>query len=427
LFWIVPAVSAAGGRFAMADVLQGSTPHAQWAPLSTGTTIAINRHLQEQIEALQTSLSDVNSKLNETVDALEDLRKSVPTPNSTAEVKLRDDVAAVRVATEDQRNDLVRTNDVVTKLQNGLGDNKDSIIKLQDNHKNTNINLNKVAKDLAEQTSQQKKMQNTMERRVQADITMLGDGVSTANLEIKQLRADVEMLMQGLRDEREEMRQNNLRALEASDNFKAMKINVAAIEKRVEDNTLGRKALREELNEVNVNIKKMHDDHEHSKKRMNELQNMVGKIQDHVKELHKRQEATIQSLGTTQNKLSKTMSDTEELNRAVDQALNGVQHLGESQNSSNSTLNDLHAQLSQLGGTTMAIKQGLKEQSQLLLPNITMDHGEARSAAARHGSILAVSPTGATMGRGGAAAAPKPRGTPRSPAGLRSSVNTEWT
>jgi len=106
----------------------------------------------------------------------------------------------------------------------------------------------------------------------------------------------------------------------------------------------------------------------------------------------------------------------------VDQALNGVQHLGESHQSSSKTINDLHAQISQLGGTTMALKQGLKEQSQLLLPNITLDHGEARAATARHGSLLAASPMNATM-RG---TAPKPRGTPRSPAGgLR--VNTEWT
>ena len=118
------------------------------------------------------------------------------------------------------------------------------------------------------------------------------------------------------------------------------------------------------------------------------------------------------------------MSDSEDLKRAVDQALNSVQHLGESHQSSNRTINDLHAQLSQLGGTTMALKQGLKEQSQLLLPNITMDHSEARAATARHGSILAASPMNATM-RGGTA--PTARGTPRSPAGLRSSVNTEWT
>jgi len=110
----------------------------------------------------------------------------------------------------------------------------------------------------------------------------------------------------------------------------------------------------------------------------------------------------------------------------VDQALNGVQHLGESHQSSNRTINDLHAQLSQLGGTTMALKQGLKEQSQLLLPNITMDHSEARAATARHGSILAACPLNATM-RGGTVPAQNPRGTPRSPAGLRSPVNTEWT
>lgn len=409
----------------MADILQGSSAHAAWAPLSTGTTIAINRHLQEQIEALQASVADTNTKLKETVDALEDLRKSVPTPNSSAEVKLRDDVALAKVATEENRSDIDRTNEVVTKLGNGLGDSKDQIIKLQDWNKNTNINLNKVAKDLAEQTAQQKKMQNTMERRVQADITMLGDGVSTANLDIKHLRGDVEMLMQGLRDEREEMRQNNLRAQEASDNFKALKINIAALEKRVEDNTLGRKALREDLDEVNVNIKKLYDDHDHSKKRANDLAAMMSKIQDHLKDLHKRQEATIQNLGTTQNKLSETMTDSEDLKRAVDQALSGVQHLGESHQSSSRTINDLHAQISQLGGTTMALKQGLKETSQLLLPNITMDHGEARAATARHGSMLAVSPMNTTM-RAGGPPRPKPMGTPRSPAGLRSQ-NTEWT
>merc|ERR550532_3155041 len=136
------------------------------------------------------------------------------------------------------------------------------------------------------------------------------------------------------------MRQNNLRAQEANDNFKAMRINVAALEKRVEDNTLGRKALREELDEVNVNIKKLHDDHDYSKKRMNELGGMLTKNQDHVKELHKKLELTIQNLGTTSHKLNETMSDSEDLKRSVDQAVNGVQHLGESHQSSNRKIND---------------------------------------------------------------------------------------
>jgi len=130
-----PAIGVAPQCLDMADVLQGATSHAQWAPLSTGTTIAINRHLQEQIEALQANVVDVNIKLKETVDALEDLRKSVPTPNSTAEVKLRDDVAQIRVYAEDNRNDINRTDEVVTKIQNGLGDNRDSIVRLQDMQK----------------------------------------------------------------------------------------------------------------------------------------------------------------------------------------------------------------------------------------------------------------------------------------------------
>lgn len=394
--------------------------HAQYAPLSHAQTVAVSRHLQDQIKALEGQVQDAITMLKVTQDAVDGLRKSMPTPNSNAEVKIRDDVRNLQVVTEDTNAALGRTDDTVVKLEDAIGSTNDNVIKLTDEMKHNKIAINKNTKELSDQTARVLKMQHKMERKIELDLTSLGDGLSTAENNIKSLRVDTQFLMEGLRDEKEEMRRNNLRALEAADKFKELEIKFLALQNRVEDNTLGRKALKIDSEEITITATKLRDDHEHTKGNVQEIWSRIKAMHEQVKALQGRLDATSTNLVTADDKLRQQMAETEDLKRAADHALNGVHALGESHGSSSHQINSMQSQLTQLAGSVMSLRAGLKEQSSLLLPNITLEHGEARAASARHGSLLC--PGVATGGFG--------RTTPPSRAvSARSRANTPqlWT
>lgn len=405
---------------AMAELLDGTTMHAQFAPLSHAQTISVSRHLQDQIKSLEAQIQDLTKTLKETQDGVECLRKNMPTPNSNAEVKIRDDVRNLQVGTDEQWAALGRAEKNIDKIQEDMSAGNDSVVGLQDDMKNTKNTLSKVMKDLQEQTAKVVKMQQKLDRKMEQDLTALGDGLSTAQNNINSLQTDTEYLTQCVRDEREEMRKNNLRAVEAADRFKALLISFKALKDRVDENTLGRKALKIDTEEMNAISARLRDDHEHTKGNVQELWTKLRAMHDQVKAVVHRLDMTTANLGTADDKLRKNMADTEELKRSADAALNGVHSLGESHGSSSYQMNNMQAQLMQLTGSVMALRAGLKEHSSLLLPNITMDHGEARAASARHGSLL----HNGTAGGGLRGATPSPRG-----ASARSRANTPqmWT
>jgi len=394
--------------------------HTQYAPLSHAQSMAVSRHLQEQIKALEAQIHDATTMLKETQEAVEGLRKNMPTPNSNAEVKIRDEVRSLQVSTEDQGAALGRTDKNVDKLEEVVGTTNNNVGKLQDEMKHTKIGLAKVTKDLSEQTSRVVKMQQKMERKIELDLTTLGDGLCTAENNIKSLRNDTEFLMNSLRDEKEAMRKNNIRAVEAADKFKELLISFKAMQARVEENTLGRKALKIQTEDMCTMSTKLCDDHDHTKGNVQELWNKLRLMHDQVKTMQARLDMTTSNLGTADDRLRQQMADTEDLKRATDQALSGVHSLGESHGSSSHQLNTMQAQLMQLSGSVMALRAGLKEHSSLLLPNITLDHGEARAASARHGSLL--------MGGNGGGGMARTTPSPRAPS-ARSRANTPqmWT
>merc|ERR1712176_579401 len=113
------------------------------------------------------------------------------------------------------------------------------------------------------------------------------------------------------------------------------------------------------------------------------------------------------ALGRTAKDLEATNGRLEEVCSCLDETRQGlldtqdkVGRCGQGQESSRGAVQQLQAELRDLRQQTQAVRAGLKEQSSLLLPNIHMDSSEARTAAARHGSLL----TGGAGGGGGAGA-----------------------
>jgi len=246
---------------------------------------------------------------------------------------------------------------------------------------------------------------------VEADIRGLRDDFAKSELEQAQIRADADNLKNQVLEEKEQLRQTNLRANDAENKFNDMSTFIGILEKRVADSASNLKTTRENLEDLNTATLKLHEDHDNTKARLSEAGEGVKRAHNHVKQVHGKLEATAQALNNAHQKIADQADHGEYLKQALDHANSRIADVTEGNNRANGTISDLKKQLDDTDATARAVRAGLKESNSLLLPNLHLDSHEARSASQRHGSLLATGNINASGG--GATFSPKktPRGT----------------
>jgi len=371
----------------MAELLDGTTAHTQYAPLSHGQTMSVGRHLQDQIRQLQQVLADLGKGLCETNEAVGDLRKQVGGNHNNLST-LNEEMKNATTVIESQRNDLGRTGAAVAKLQQGFDGTNGKVAALMDGQKVNDTVLSKMQKELGEQAQRQHEFKERMEKKVEADIRGLRDDFAKSELEQAQMRGDADNLKNVVLEEKEQLRLTNLRAKEAQDEFNNMDTQFKILEKRVSDSASNLKTTRENLEDLNNATLKLHEDHDNTKARVTEQGENAKRTNNHVKQVHSKLEATAQAVNNAHQKIADQADHGENLKQALDHANSRIQSVTEGNSQANSNITDLKRQLADTEATAKAVKAGLKESNSLLLPNLHLDSHEARSASQRHGSLL---------------------------------------
>lgn len=407
----------------MADLIDGSTAHTGYAPLSTAQTVAISRHLQDQIRQMDSKFGELQKGLQETTDAMLEMRER---SNVTTHAihSLQDGLKSTNGMVDANRKELGRAIGGVQKLQAGLDQTSTMIAALRDTHQVTNTNLQKVGQDQVEAYALAVKLQEAVERRIDPDIADLKSDLSRTNLDLKHLKAEEESDRASIVQERDLLRQTNHKVKGISDDLAETNTLMHIVEQRMTDNTTNLKVTRQSIEELKIATLKMNEDHDNTKSHVGELGGSVKKAHGHVKQVH-------EMLNSTNNGLNVAVGRLEDCCRVVD-TLRGVgsemqskcSALKDAQDRANGMIQQVRRELSDVGATTMAVKAGLKEQSSLLLPNLTMDSQEARQASERHGSLLRGGATGMSSPR-----KPGSRGSNLGKAGLSNTApgGLAWT
>jgi len=392
----------------MAELLEGQTGHTNYAPLSHGQTMSVGRHLQDQIRQLQQVLADLGKGLSETNDAVGDLRKQVG-GNHNNLTMINEDLNNTKTVLDTLKNDHGRTGAAVVKLQQGLEGTNNKVAALIDGQKVNDTLLVKIQKEQEGQAQRQHEFKEKIEKKVEMDIRGLRDDFAKSELAQAQIRADADNLKNQVLEEKEQLRQTNLRAKEAEDKFNDMSTFVNILEKRVADSAGNLKTTRENLEDLNTATLKLHEDHDNTKARLAEAGEGVKRAHNHVKQVHGKLEATAQALNNATQKIAEQADHGEYLKQALDQANSKIASCTEGNERANANLSDLKRQLDATDATARAVRAGLKESNSLLLPNLHLDSHEARGASQRHGSLLHTPNISAT----GTGAPFSPKKTPR--------------
>jgi len=384
----------------MADLIEGTSGHAHFAPLSHAQTIAISRHLQDQIKAMGARFDDLQRTLEETNADLSAVRDKDNLGGGVVQ-SLQDGLASISVVVEANRKDIARSHSNIHKMQTSLESANDSITELKDKQKITGTTMEKVEHDLNLTSELAHQLKEDINHRIEKELSQIHDEISKTNLDLKHLKIDEESLKDTVRAEREALRDANLFMKGLADQLAEADTHHKILEHRLNETSSRQKATSQNLEDLNTATLRLNEDHEHTKANTADLQSSVKKAHTHVKQMREGLERTAAGLGMAQGKVEEHNMAVEALRQSLDQANCMMATMKEGHDRATSNIQELGQQLAQVGATTQAVKAGLQEQSSLLLPNIHLDSAEARSASARHGSLLNSTSLGVTTPRGG--------------------------
>jgi len=371
----------------MADILDGATDHANYAPLTHKQTMEVSRYLHDLIRQMQGQIADLGNRASESSEAVTSL-KQVSQGSNQHQQQMQDNLGKAYTEIENLRNEQGRTNSNVGKLQAGLAGTNDKVSALIDAQKVTDTTIKRINGDIEEQANNAHNLKETLEKKIERDIKALRDDLARSDLNIQHLQDEAASLKKMVHDNKENLRQLNQRVKDQNDRHNDMETMMKIIEKRVSDNSSGLKSTRMNLEDFNTATLKLHEDHENTKGHVGDVRDSNKKCHAHVKQVHGKLEDVAQQLGNTQVKLQMQSDHGENLKQTVDRAMQNIASSQQDNARANFTLGELSDRLAQVGSTADAVKAGLKESNSLLLPNIHLDSHEARHASARHGSLL---------------------------------------
>jgi len=386
----VPAAAAAAAFYrhhCMAEILDGTGGLSENAPLTHGQTLQVAKHLQEQIRVLQQRVDDVGRDLGDTKHWVTELQKSTGSSDSALS-KLQDSMAGADTTLNSHSHELGRAMTGVGQLRSDFNSADGKITHLLDVEKLSETRLTKIENDLADHANWQRAMSDRLDKRIEGDVSTLRDDVGKANLTLRQLQTSEEMLKSGLLEQKEQLRVTNLQMDSTNHRFDEMQTQTKIMEKRLADATTNLKCTQVNLEDLNTATLRLYEDHESTKVRVNEDRESLKKAHSHVKQVHSRVHAVGLDLQTTRDKLDMQAELGNTLRQNLQLALSRLQILTEGNDRANSTISDLKSQIDEVGATADAVREGLKESNDLLLPNIHLASPSARRASYRHGSLM---------------------------------------
>jgi len=371
----------------MAELVEGTSGHATYAPLSHSSTTSMGRHLQDQIRQLQQAFSSLGKDMGESNQAITDLRKAVAGAGGELS-HINDRLQHTTTTVEKQGNEAARAAAVAAKVQKSLEGAKNNVAELMDAKKVSDTLMVKMQKDITKQAERQHEFQETIEKRVEADIRSLRDDFGKSELRVAQLKADFESARRELNDEKEQLRLAYVGLKEAQERMNDMDTFAKILEQRVADGAAGLKSTRAELEALNTTTVKLQEDYDNTKAKVGDQHRGIKRVEGYVKQVHSGLEESKLAINTAHEKLARHAISGETLTQSVEDARARIQSVHEGNDRANNTIADLTKQLADTDANTRAVRAGLKESNSILLPNLQLDSSEVRGASQRHGSLL---------------------------------------
>lgn len=371
----------------MAEILDGSSDLSSTAPLSQAQTVALVRHVQGEIRDVENAVEETNrnvQRAGENIQKLKDQQQSA-----------HDDIHVLQIGSNETNlnlgkleNQVGRILEAVSRLQVSYENVIDQLTQLHEGKRMTDTRLDVMSGEMSQERQNSHQLQQVLETKVKDDMRTLGKNMETFHLALEHAKMEQGLLAEAEKQDRDALRQAHVNIELVVSEVKKANTVTNIIENRLACTAKGVQQNWAKIEEIAQHVTTLKEGHTIIKDRVGDAEAFMKQVCDGGQATNEKLEDTIRVMERTSDRLGQVQKMVDEGNMGTEELKLQMNSQRQNQEATSRRLDNMNAELKEVGRTASAVRAGLKEQSSILLPNIHMDSTEAASASARHGSLL---------------------------------------
>lgn len=356
----------------MAEFLAGASGHSSFAPLSHSQTVSIAKHLQDQISDIKSRFDEFISEYSHTKEEMQVMQKELRN-DFEAVHDLQDGLASSNAIIDRTKQDLSRTNAIVSQLSGKLNESHNNDLKnLMDAQKHSELAMQKLHTEVDHCIDVGNRVRERLEKQINLEITQLKDDLKKTNLFVAHLKDDTSALQENSLALKADCRHASLQRQNMRDDMTKSDSMMKVLEQRTNDLGKSLKATQAIVDDNSNVCTKMEDNN-------NKLQSEMVQVASELKAannlIRMGQEAlgkTNSELQSTQGQLSHSCMIWEQTRQELDITKTNVRSLKEAHDLASVRANDLAGQLEATRLMAHDTRRGLMDTNSVVLPNLNL-------------------------------------------------------
>jgi len=293
------------------DILEGNSDTQGAAPLTQAQTVAICRHLQNEIREVQIKASENGRVLQHTGEEVRELKdKSVATHEEIHSLQLG--MAEVNNNFNGMLREFERMFEAVRQLQNDDQTAKEKITQMEENKKMTDTRLDEISKDLRHENATGKTLRQVIEKRINEDMRIVISDMANTKLQLDHLRQDLSLTQEAEKEDRDSLKQAHANIENVLNEVKKSNTVINIIENRLASTAKGVQANWEKISDFGGSLVKLTECYETTKERIIDTEGTIKEISEAGKKTNHGLDALGRQVHLTSDRVNQAIKVLEE-------------------------------------------------------------------------------------------------------------------
>jgi len=383
----------------MADILEGTSDHMHFAPLSTEQTRTMCKHLQTQVDELRSKFALLEKDKGLSDGLHDNLTQDVDRDRARVN-ELQSALDATQLELDGAKKEIQQVRLNAQRLRSDLENNNNNLGQLRDNQHKTDQFAQGTADGLERTNKLLKELRDIVELKVQPDIERLREDLLKTDSDTKQNKDTCDQIKADAKAQLESLRATHAMARGIADNL--AKTDSAVDQLGLKTNDLNKNLLdaKKSLDKTRNGLLMLQDNQVRTASAVGDLQGGLRRLGDDARAQKDHLEHTTSNVGANQDGLDQALHDLAAAKDALARQELLINKLRSQQEVLTSKNDQMALQLEQTDMIARGAAKGLDQTNAVVLPNLALDPHVASSHEYARTRTPRLTPKASSAGNG---------------------------
>jgi hypothetical protein len=300
---------------------------------------------------------------------------------------------------------------------------KEKLTVLEEARKMGDVRYEVIVKDVLAAKASDRKLQDSVERHINEDLRVLRKEIANTNLAVNQVVVEHQATANAGRENRDALRETRVEVERVLNEVKKSNTVTNILENRLASTAKGLQQSWGKCAELSDSMVQLVECYDRTKARVMEDEGLIREVTAFAKHTRGDVDQVVRQVEQNVDRLTQAMKLLGEESSATEDMRHQINAVRQSNSTALRQCSQLKSEVYEVKQEAATMKGAMKETSAMLLPNIHMDSVESVNTSARYGSMM-TSSTMSGMSAGSSPGRPVSQKTARSPGGRPVSQET---